>query len=126
MIRELFGDALIIQFTDQDAIEAGILIPFITRSGDTQHRITTNAFHELSHYHREHGYPKYTDPDFYRFYFNELLPLIPYAFREWNRSEILKTDYEFKVGKYDSSGQEVLWYIPNEIGGVTLMLPSDY
>jgi hypothetical protein len=39
------------------------------------------------------------------------------------RRGTLKTDYNFSVTTRD---EEVLWYLPNEVRGVTMMLPSDY
>ena len=51
--------------------------------------------------------------------------VIPGAFakQEYERGGMLKTDYDFRVTKADRG---VLWYLPNETKGVTLMLPSDY
>ena len=36
---------------------------------------------------------------------------------------ILKTDFDFRV---TNASDDVLWYIPNEIGGITMMKPEDY
>lgn len=55
----------------------------------------------------------------------ELLPLVPEAICVWRDNVgggILKTDYDFRVTKQD---RDVLWYVPNEIGGVTVMRPED-
>jgi hypothetical protein len=97
-LRALFGDN-IYEYPDSQAIEDGILIPYITKNRDTGHRITTNAFTTLQEHHRANGYADYTDAQFYRFFFAELLPLVPEAHREYNRRGILKTDYDFQVTK---------------------------
>ena len=52
-----------------------------------------------------------------------MIPLVPFAKREYERGGVFKTTYDFKVVQTD---RDVLWYLPNEIGGVTMMLPSDY
>lgn len=61
-----------------------------------------------------------------RFYLAELLPLLPEAIRVWRDNVgggILKTTYDFQVTRQD---RNVLWYVPNEVGGVTMMKPEDY
>ena len=122
--RELFGD-VIVSYTDDQAVEDGILKPFAFNGRDTRHRITGNAYHELTEHHRP-VYPTYTEQDFMRFYFAELLPLVPEALRVYEKNiggGIIKTDYDFRVTKQDG---DVLWYVPNEIGGITVMKPEDY
>lgn len=124
---DLFKDAdVVFSYTDGQAIEDGVLVPFLTPTGrDTHHRITSNAFVELNEHYRP-AYPQYSEADFMRFYFTELLPLVPEAIRIYEKNiggGILKTNYDFKVT--DRSG-DVLWYIPNEIGGITMMKPEDY
>lgn len=121
-LKKFYGEP-IYSYTDQDAVADGILIPFVVGKKDTLHRITSNAFHELSEYHRKHSYPDYETTEFYRFFFSELLSLIPEARRVYNEGSILKTTYTFEVTKNDS---EVLWYLPNELDGITMMLPGDY
>ena len=121
--KKLFGETVIIRYTDQDAIDDGVLIPFVAGRRDTLHRVTSNAFNELTDYHRQRSYSDYEGEQFYRFFFNELLPLVPEPHRVWNNRSILKTTYDFAVTQRDS---EILWYVPNEIGGVTMTLPTDY
>ena len=117
---------MIVSYTDADAIADGVLIPFLTPQGeDTRHRITSNAYHALKE-HYVPQYPEYQDADFYRFFFNELLPLVPEALRVYERGDILTTDFNYRVEKYDPEKNKQLWYIPNEVGGITEMLPSDY
>ena len=123
-LKELFGE-VIFSYTDADAIADGVLIPFLSAGKDTGHRITNNAYTELKE-HYAPQYPEYKDADFYKFFFNELLPLVPEAFRVYKADEILTTDFDFKVRKYDPAKSQQLWYVPNEVGGVTEMLPSDY
>ena len=43
----------------------------------------------------------------YRFFFAELLPLVPYAKQEYERGGILKTDYDFRVHESGSRGSVV-------------------
>ena len=110
-------------YTDEQAVHDGVLIPFITRERDTGHRITSAAWEDLTAYHRNHGYPEYQDEQFYRFFFAELLPLVPAAREGWDHGGILKTDYTFNT-KARTEG--LLWYVPNERGGITIMKPEDY
>lgn len=121
-LKGLFGE-VVFRYGDAEAIEDGVLIPFVVGKRDTLHRITSNAFNELSDYHRLRSYREYEAQDFYRFYFLELLPLVPEAHRVWDNRSILRTTYDFEVTQRDS---EILWYVPNEIGGITMMLPTDY
>ena len=117
-------DALVFRYTDAEAVADGVLIPFRTRRGDTGHRITSNAYAELTDYHRQYGCADYDDAAFLRFFFAELLPLVPAAHETYRHAGILRTDYRFAV--IDALQEETLWYLPNENGGVTMMLPSDY
>jgi hypothetical protein len=114
---------VVFSYTDSQAIEDGVLIPFLAPSGDTKHRVTRNAWEELIQHYRKKGYQDYDDAQFYRFFFAEMLPLAPFAKREYEKGGILKTDYDFHVVK---KGDKVLWYLPNEVGGVTMMKPEDY
>ena len=123
-LKKLFGEeTVVIRYTDQDAINDRVLIPFVVNKRDTLHRITSNAFGELSSHYRKNGYPEYSAEDFQRFFLLELLPLVPEAYRVYRQQSILKTTYDFEVTQRTS---EILWYVPNEVGGVTMMLPSDY
>ena len=122
LLHQLFGD-VIFEYPDYQAIEDGILIPFVAGDRDTGHRITANAYGQLKEHYREKGHKDYTEQQFYRFFFAELIPLIPSALGEYDRAGILKTDYDFRVTKRSA---DVLWYIPNEVGGITMMLPEDY
>ena len=124
-VRELFGD-VVFSYTDEQAIDDGVLNPFLTpQSRDTRHRITANAYHELTEHHRP-VYPNYTEQDFMRFYLAELLPLAPEAFRVYEKNiggGILKTDDDFQITNQE---RDVVWYVPNDVGGVTMMKPEDY
>ena len=62
--------------------------------------------------------------DALRFVLCELLPITPYAFKMYENGGILKSNYLFRVGNYKHS--QIIWYIPNELGGLTLMMPGDY
>lgn len=120
-LRETFGET-IFSYTDEQAVDDGMLVPFCTSRGDTGHRITRNAYATLREHHRN-GYPAYSDAEFLRFFFAELLPLIPTARTVYGRRGILKTTYDFRVVEQQD---QVLWYLPNENDGVTIMLPEDY
>ena len=122
--QELFGD-VIFSYTDEQAVDDGVLKQFLAGERDTRHRITGNAYHELTDHYRP-SYPKYTEQDFMRFYLTELLSLVPEAIRVYEKNiggGILKTTYDFRVTQQD---RYVLWYVPNEIGGITMMKPEDY
>ena len=100
-------------------------MPFVARGRDTGHRLTSNAWRELKQYYREHGYPEYGDREFYGFFYAELLPLVGEANRVWEAGDILKTSYDFRVLK-KAEEWRLLWYVPNEVGGITVMKPEDY
>lgn len=121
---DLFGP-IIFRYTDADAIDDGVLIPFYTRRADTGHRITSNAFHELNEHHRP-AYPTHEEGDFLRFYFAELLALIPAALEADRRGSYLTTNFDFQIQQYAAGRRDQLWYVPNEVGGVTMMKPEDY
>ena len=120
---EKFWGEPVYSYTDQDAVNDGVLVPFIAGKRDTLHQITSNAFNELSVYHRNNMYPNYDDAEFYRFFFYELLPLVGEARRVYGKGDILKTTFDFLMVK--DASEEILWYVPNEVGGITMMLPSD-
>jgi hypothetical protein len=124
-LRELFGEP-IYSYTDDQAVKDGVLVPFITDGGDTGHRITRNAYEELTQHYRAKGHAHYEESQFYRFFFHELLPLVPLALREYEEGRILTTDFDFRVRKYSPGESHQLWYLPNERNGVTMMKPEDY
>lgn len=124
LLKQLFGE-VIFEYTDAQAIEDGVLIPYVVNGRDTRHRITSNAYETLRR-HYAPSYPEYKEADFYRFFFNDLLPLVPEAFKQWNRGEVLTTNYDFRVERYDTEKDDQLWHMPNEVGGVTTMKPEDY
>ena len=126
-VDDPFKDSdVVFKYTDGEAVDDGVLKRFLTPQGrDTRHRITANAYEQLTEHHKP-AYPQYTEADFMRFYLAELLPLVPEAVRVYEKNiggGILKTDYDFRVTKQEG---DVLWYIPNEIGGITMMKPEDY
>lgn len=114
-------------YGDREAVEDGTLIPLYAARRDTGHRVTRNAFEELKSYYKENGHaPTQTNEDFARFLLNELLPLTREAERIYRHNiggGILKTTYDFRVTQ-DSAN--VMWIVPNENSGVTLMRPEDY
>ena len=126
LLHELFGEA-VFEYPDSQAVEDGVLIPFLTPQGkDTGHRITNNAYTELKEHYRGKGYADYTEKQFHDFFFNEMLCLVPAAYMEWNQNRVLTTNYDFRVEAYDPDRSSQLWYVPNEVGGVTTMKPEDY
>ena len=123
MTLDSLFDQPLYEYTDEQAVHDGVLIPLIARSRDTGHRITATAWHALTDYHKQHGYPAYQDKEFYRFFFAELLPLVPAAHHGWQYGGMLKTDYTFSTERRNPG---LLWYVPNERGGITMMCPEDY
>ena len=126
-VDDPFKDAeVVFRYTDDQAVADGVLKRFETPQGhDTRHRITGNAYEELTRHHAR-AYADYGEPEFMRFFLAELLPLVPEAVRVYRDNiggGILKTDYDFRV---TTRRQDVLWHLPNEIGGVTVMKPEDY
>jgi len=106
---------LIYSYTDQQAINDGVIIPL-----NDKNRITNNAFTALNKKY-DHYETNKELLDFIQF---ELNILVPYAHKKYNRLGILQTDYNFKVGNFKHSQR--LWFIPNENKGITIMKPEDY
>lgn len=117
----VFGD-VIFRYTDADAVQDGVLVQLQTPAGaDTGHRITRNALEELKRYHRDKA--EESEDSFLRYVLLELLPIAGTAAKLYEAGGVLKTGYDFSnVGR----GQGVLWYLPNEVGGITIMKPEDY
>ena len=103
-------------YTDNEATEDGFIHQLLG-----SHRITNNAFEALKEYHK--GY-NYNDGEYLRFFANETMILAPFAIKKYNAGGIMKTDFRFKVGNFKHS--KVLWLMPNEVGGITVMKPEDY
>ncbi len=122
-MSEYFGD-VIDSYGDDEAVDDGVLVALMSPRGDTRHRITSNAWHSLVEHYRQKGYEDYSDEEFKRFFLAELLPLASFAVQAWKEGELLKTNYDFSV--IHTKQSETLWFIPNEIGGVTIMKPEDY
>jgi hypothetical protein len=110
--------------TDEQAVEDSVLVPFVAKGKDTGHRITRNAYEELKRYHLDRGCQTYEEAEFCRFFLTELLPLVPAARLRYRQGGILTTNYDFRVS--DRKHERVLWYLPNEKGGITIMKPEDY
>jgi hypothetical protein len=125
LLREFFGD-VVFSYTDREAVEDGVWIPFIAGEKDTQHRITRNCWNEMTEHHKQNGYPDYTDRQFHDFYLAELLPLVPFLIREYREGGIWTTDYEFKKTQANAKRHDRVWYLPNEVEGVSMMKTSDY
>jgi len=106
---------VIYSYTDQQAVNDG----FIHRLNETD-RITDNAFMDLNKKYDHYE----TNKELLDFISFELRILKPYAIKKYNQGGILKTNYDFKVGNYKHS--QILWFMPNENKGITVMKPSDY
>ena len=101
-------------YTADQAIEDGVLV----KLGKSNHLVTNNLLIDLQKKHSmELG-------ECLNFILCEILPIVAYAFKVDEQGRILKTNYKFKVGNFKHS--EIIWMIPNEIGGLTLMKPEDY
>ncbi len=113
--KSVFSEADVISsYTAQQALEDGIF----ARLGKSNHLVTNSLLCAMQKKHNmELG-------ECLNFILCETLPLIAYAFRAYEQGGILKTNYKFKVGNFKHS--EIIWMIPNEIGGLTLMKPEDY
>jgi len=106
-------DNLIYSYTDQQAINDGVIIYL-----DSKNRVTNNAFIKIQKKYN------YSLDETLKFIYCELMPIIPYAKKTFDQGGILKSDFNFKVGNFKHT--QILWYIPNENQGITLMLPEDY
>src|SRR5207247_1340483 len=96
LLRELFRKPAL-EFTDAQAIETGVLVPFVVSEKDSLHRMTTRAWQKLTEYHRRRDKAAYSNMQFYQYFLSSLLPLVAAAVQVSGRGEILKTDYEFRV-----------------------------
>lgn len=114
-------------YGDNEALADGLLKPFVVREIDTGHRITTNAYETLVNHYRQKGYETYSPEDFMRFFYSELLPLVPAALEKWSKDSVLQTDYDFKV-VHKWRDHDLLWYEPNgnHERAVTIMKPEDH
>lgn len=87
----------------------------------TPHRVTNSLLEAIK---RKYNYE---DNEAYQFILNEMLILVPYAIKTYNAGGIFKTNFKFKVGNFKhSEHSEIIWFIPNENNGVTVMRPEDY
>lgn len=113
--NQIFTEAdIIFKYTAQDALNDGIF----ARLGKSNHLITNNLLSAMQKKHSmELG-------ECLNFVLCETLPLIAYAFKADQQGGIFKTNYMFKVGNFKHS--EIIWMMPNELGGLTLMKPEDY
>jgi hypothetical protein len=118
-LKDIFGEP-IYSYTDRQAVEDGALVPLLTPEGiDTLHRVTATAFGELRRYH---GREQESKDATAIYVLRELLPLVEVAYRtDRQHREFLKTDYRFRVSRNGG-----LWYVPNEVGGITILRPEDY
>ncbi|MCI0724479.1 MAG: hypothetical protein L0338_36775 [Acidobacteria bacterium] len=65
LLKQLFGGNVVFEYTDAQAIEDGVLIPYVVNGRDTRHRITSNAYESLKQ-HYAPQYPEYKEADFYQ------------------------------------------------------------
>lgn len=115
MTKEIFtNEDIISSYTDQEAVSDGT-IHILAQSNN---RVTNSALMAIK---RKYNYSYGQTLDFIN---NELLPISQYAFKIFNQGGILKTNFRFKVGNFRHS--EILWFIPNENNGLTVMRPEDY
>ena len=119
----------IYEYADKQAVEDGVIMPFIMKTNTglkeiPSDRITANAFNSLVEHYKGKGYAEYSEVDFLSFFFNEMLILKSFAVQKYAKGGLMKTDFNFKVGDFKHS--KVLWLMPNENKGITIMLPSDY
>lgn len=112
---QIFTEAdIIFKYTAQDALNDGIF----AKLGKSNHLVTSNLLHALQKKHSMELDQALS------FILNETLCLVAYAFKADQQGEIFKTNYMFKVGNFKHS--EIIWMMPNELGGLTLMKPEDY
>jgi len=106
---------VIFSYTDDQAVNDGVL----HRLNDLD-RITNQAFNDL-----RIKYPQYeTNQDLIDFINFEASILKPFAIKLYNKGGILKSDFNFKVGNFKHT--QILWFLPNENKGITVMKPDDY
>ena len=105
---------IISTYTVDQAVSDG----FIHKLGNSKHRVTDNLFCTLQ---------KENNSDIgqtLNHILCELIPIQDLGFKMYNAGDIMKNNYKFKVGNFKPS--KVIWYIPNELGGLTVMKPEDY
>ena len=112
---QVFNESdIIFKYTAQDALNDGVF----ARLGKSNHLVTSNLLNALQKKHSMELDQALS------FILNETLCLVAYAFKADQQNEIFKTNYMFKVGNFKHS--EIIWMMPNELGGLTLMKPEDY
>lgn len=114
-MSEIFTEKDIIsKYTVDQAVSDG----FIHKLGNSNHRVTDNLFCALQKENK-------TDiSQTLNHILCELLPIAALGFKMYESGGIMKTNFKFKVGNYNHS--KTIWYIPNELGGLTVMKPEDY
>ena len=124
LIEKRFGEP-IYSYGDEQAVDDGVLVALRAGTRPTPYRVSRGAWEELKQYYKENGYPEYGDADLNRFFLVEILPLAPFAKRTYEQGGIMKLSYKFEVIERETR-EPVLWLMPNELNGLTLMRPSDY
>lgn len=96
---------VIFSYTDREAVEDGVLVPW-----DGSHNVNRITRAVFDHFAPAANDGRATDLERLRAAVEAMAALEPDA-NGW------------RTGSYD---KEDLWMIPNEVGGLTLMYPSDY
>lgn len=104
-IDDIFGEPISI-YTDQQALDDGVLVTINDQGG--VNRVTCAVF--------DHFVKPIGDPALKEFNLSPLLQAIR-AMRQ------ITPDDGWRTGEHDG---KILWLIPNEVGGLTLMFPEDY
>jgi hypothetical protein len=122
-LHKLFGE-VVWPYRDNQGTADGVLLPLVDAGKDTGHRMTTSAWRALKEHLQEKGYGDYSDVQIYRFFLAEVLEIAREATRAYKRGNVLKTNLDFRV--VNAAGEDVLWYVPNECKGITVMTPDDH
>ena len=93
------------EYTDQQAVEGGVLVPFKGEGG--VNRITCAVF---DHFTELFGGDKYVDTSALKKAISTMLNIKP-------------NEDGWRIDTYE---RRWLWLLPNEVGGLTLMFPDDY
>lgn len=102
-------DPVVITYTDRQAVEDGVLVPFPGEGG--VNRITRAVF---DHFTRHMGSSPITGPVVDITALSEVI------------REMLALSPDEDGWRTGAHRGKKLWLVPNEVGGLTLMFPDDY
>ena len=120
-------DEIIDSYTAKDAIDDGVLVPLLIRTEigflhSGVNRITSSALSEIVSFYSRVLLKKSMEEwlSYFEVQIRKNAKLIQHA---ENNNTFFKTKLDYLPMR---NAGLCLWYVPNEMGGITIMLPGDY